>query len=328
MKKTLIFALIAILILLLAACSCYSENTVDPYNTAVREGWDIYATLNCFVKTEYNKDGNPIVRSLYSTETWENGLTVYYQYDKDGYLCELSMDGKSVGGSYFKNLRFDLSFGEDNLTQTGRPLHGSQAYERVSFTWDENRKLVSEFAKPSFISDFTYDEKGGITKEHYSESEKDSDNNNLKHGGVCQRSNCIRGEYIHYCINKAGSFGCGIAQFLLRYHITGTDLHDIGKQQAKGNRHGGGDNIENNCAKTDGTNFFDIMQRYYALNDGQQDHGNNYHLNKIQINRSDRLYILYGNIRMILQKQTQYNTQNKTYRDFNCQRQLFLCFFH
>ncbi|MBR6769016.1 MAG: hypothetical protein IKM34_05975 [Clostridia bacterium] len=173
MKKTLIFALIAILILLLAACSCYSENTVDPYNTAVREGWDIYATLNCFVKTEYNKDGNPIVRSLYSTETWENGLTVYYQYDKDGYLCELSMDGKSVGGSYFKNLRFDLSFGEDNLTQTGRPLHGSQAYERVSFTWDENRKLVSEFAKPSFISDFTYDEKGGITKEHYSESEKE-----------------------------------------------------------------------------------------------------------------------------------------------------------
>ena len=79
MKKTLIFTLIAILILLLAACSCYSENTVDSYNTAVREGWDIYATLNCFVKTEYNKDGNPIVRSLYSTETWENGLTVYYQ---------------------------------------------------------------------------------------------------------------------------------------------------------------------------------------------------------------------------------------------------------
>ena len=33
----------------------------NPYNKTEREGWDIYATVDCFVKTEYNKDGNPVI---------------------------------------------------------------------------------------------------------------------------------------------------------------------------------------------------------------------------------------------------------------------------
>lgn len=173
MKKLFIITLMVILIFLLATCSCSSEDVIHPYNTVERVGWDIYATLDCFVKTEYNKEGNPLSRYLYSTETFENGLTIFYQYDEDGYLCELTMNGKDSQNEYFKNLRFELSFGEDNLTQTARPLHGSQVYERVSFTWDENRKLVSELVKPSYIADFTYDENGGITKEHYSEATED-----------------------------------------------------------------------------------------------------------------------------------------------------------
>lgn len=169
MKKVLTVLLIAVFVLTLVACGGEEKN---PYNEAAREGWDLYGTLDCFVKTEYNKEGNPILREFYHTQTWEKGLAIRYRYDKKGVLDDVRMEGKGFSTPYFKNLRFELSFGEEGSVQNGRPLYDNH-YESISYTWNENGKLTSEYMKNEFIMIFDYDENGGVTREHYSEAAKD-----------------------------------------------------------------------------------------------------------------------------------------------------------
>ena len=169
MKKVLTVLLIAVFVLTLVACGGEEKN---PYNEAAREGWDLYGTLDCFVKTEYNKEGNPILREFYHTQTWEKGLAIRYRYDKKGVLDDVRMEGKGFSTPYFKNLRFELSFGEDGSVQNGRPLYDNH-YESISYTWNENGKLTSEYMKNEFIMIFDYDENGGVTREHYSEAAKE-----------------------------------------------------------------------------------------------------------------------------------------------------------
>ncbi|MBQ4120978.1 MAG: hypothetical protein IJD35_03080, partial [Clostridia bacterium] len=64
----------------------------NPYNKTEREGWDVYASIDCLVKTSYNKDGNPVKRELYETETLAKILVQHYRYDQSGRLSDFRTD--------------------------------------------------------------------------------------------------------------------------------------------------------------------------------------------------------------------------------------------
>ena len=199
MKKTVLISLVLILIVTFAACSSGSESAdttdtseqkqeeVNPYNEVAREGWDLYAVAECFVKTEYNQDGNPLTRRLYSVETLENLLTTSYRYNKDGVLCELSMEGKNIDKAYYQDARFSLSYSKENKTHSGKPLYGNQAYESITLKWNDSGILLSETAKPNrspYGIHYTYDANGSIVQEKNYESGKAYTHRYLENGGI------------------------------------------------------------------------------------------------------------------------------------------------
>lgn len=158
MKKLFVILLIAILVLSLAACSCSSEDTVDPYNKVVREGWDVIASRDWLVRSEYNKDGNPLIRELYQVDTMEKETTLRYMYDNTGKLFDLVLG---------RDGRFTLA-SDENGTVTAAFSKYDNDYE-LSFTWDKSGKLIAETVTDSiFTLGLTYTENGQVFCEDYS----------------------------------------------------------------------------------------------------------------------------------------------------------------
>ena len=175
MKKLFYVLLPFVLILCLVACGSEAgehgtQNTESttkqesPYNKPVREEWDVYASLDCFVKTEYNQNDNPVKRELYSNETFEKGFVLRYEYDMDGKLASLFLDAKASSSVTQKDARFALSVNEKNGKTEAEPLFNNE-YE-MAFSWDEDGKLASEeWESPEFDVAFFYDKTGNVTKE-------------------------------------------------------------------------------------------------------------------------------------------------------------------
>ncbi|MBQ4120979.1 MAG: RHS repeat protein [Clostridia bacterium] len=180
MKKRLWknFAVILLAVLVTAIlAACGSESTgqkpqdtesdikqESPFNTVVREEWDIYAALNCFVKTEFNPKNNPVRRELYSAETFEKGFEMRYEYDISGNLVDLRLDAKAASSLTHRDARFELSFDKESMKTEAKPLFDND-YE-LSFSWDEKGRLSSEEWKSSAIDvSFVYDKTGSVTRE-------------------------------------------------------------------------------------------------------------------------------------------------------------------
>jgi len=180
MKKRLWknFAVILLAVLVTAIlAACGSESTgqkpqdtesdikqESPFNNVVREEWDIYAALNCFVKTEFNPKNNPVRRELYSAETFEKGFEIRYEYDISGNLVDLRLDAKAASSLTHRDARFELSFDKESMKTEAKPLCDND-YELV-FSWDENGRLSSEEWKSSAIDvSFVYDKTGSVTRE-------------------------------------------------------------------------------------------------------------------------------------------------------------------
>ena len=63
-----------------------------------------------------------------------------------------------------------------------------------------------------------------LTGKDNTEAEEQSNNDNLKHGCVCKRSNCVGGEDIDDSVNKAGCLCCGVAQLTFAENIARANL--------------------------------------------------------------------------------------------------------
>ena len=181
MKKIFLIILALMLVLSLAACggglltqdteSDAKQDDIEsevkqesPFDKAVSEGWDIYASLDCFVKTEYNSNNNPVKRELYSVETWEKGFEIRYDYDMSGNLEDVRLDAKAASSQTHKDARFALSFDKKSMKTKALPLFDND-YE-LSFLWDDHGRMISESWKSSAIEViFSYDEKGNVKRE-------------------------------------------------------------------------------------------------------------------------------------------------------------------
>ena len=112
MKKRIWIPLVAVLAALLALLVALVLFLIfrNPYNKVEREGWDIYASVDCLVKTSYNKDGNPVKRELYENTTLAKILVQHYRYDKNGRLSDFRTDGKGYSKPYYQGARFTVSY--------------------------------------------------------------------------------------------------------------------------------------------------------------------------------------------------------------------------
>lgn len=137
----------------------------NPYNKTEREGWDIYASVDCFVKTEYNKDGNPVKRELYETETLAKILVQHYRYDKNGRLSDFRTDGKGYSKPYYQGARFSVSYNKESNTHSIKPKWDNKEFDAVSISWTDDGKLESEYAKWKAGTYFWFDKSGRVTKE-------------------------------------------------------------------------------------------------------------------------------------------------------------------
>lgn len=138
----------------------------NPYNKTEREGWDIYASVDCFVKTSYNKDGNPVKRELYETETLAKILVQHYRYDKNGRLSDFRTDGKGYSKPYYQGARFSVSYNKESNTHSIKPKWDNKEFDAVSISWTDDGKLESEYAKWIVGTNFIYDKTGRVTKEY------------------------------------------------------------------------------------------------------------------------------------------------------------------
>lgn len=161
MKKRLWKKLVVILfavVILVTLVACDSDKPSNPYSKTVREGWDMFASLDVLVRTEYNKDENPIAQDFYHVDTMEKESTLRYVYDNTGKLCDLVM-----GSDGF----FTLLYDENGIATAAFPKYDND-YE-LSFTWDESGKLIAETVTDSiFTLGLTYDENGQVSCEDYS----------------------------------------------------------------------------------------------------------------------------------------------------------------
>ena len=152
--KKLVVILFAVVILV-TLVACDSDKPSNPYSKTVREGWDMLASLDVLVRTEYNKDGNPIAREFYHVDTMEKESTLRYVYDNTGKLCDLVM-----GSDGF----FTLLYDENGVVTTAFPQYDNDY--KVSFTWDADSKLIAESVTNSDSTlALTYSENGKLSCE-------------------------------------------------------------------------------------------------------------------------------------------------------------------
>jgi len=159
MKKRLWKRIAVILLTVLVTAilaSCGSDKPSKP----TREGWDVIASCDLLVKTEYNEDGNPIARELYHIDTMEKEITLRYVYDDKQKLCDLVLGSDGV---------FTLLYDENGIATAAFPKYDND-YE-LSFTWDESGKLIAETVTDSiFTLGLTYNENGQVSCEEYSKN--------------------------------------------------------------------------------------------------------------------------------------------------------------
>ena len=164
-----LIALVAVIVAAIVLIVCLR----NPYNQTERDGWDVYASLNCFVRTEYNCDGNPIKRELYDMETYAEVLVQHYRYDRKGVLSDFRVDGKSLDDTYYQGARFSLTYHKEENTHGAKPIAGNGEYDSVSIAWTDDGKLESEYAKWIVGTNFTYDKAGCVVSEYDHNSGKE-----------------------------------------------------------------------------------------------------------------------------------------------------------
>lgn len=137
----------------------------NPYNKVESERWDVYASVDCLVKTSYNKDGNPVKRELYENTTLAKILVQHYRYDKNGRLSDFRTDGKGYSKPYYQGARFTVSYNEESNSHKLLPKWDNREFDSISIFWTDDGKLESEYAKWRVATDFTFDKNGRVTKE-------------------------------------------------------------------------------------------------------------------------------------------------------------------
>ena len=158
-----------------------------------------------------------------------------------------------------------------------------------------------------------------LTGQDDAEAQEQGDDDDLQHGGVHQGLESVGGEDVDDGGDEAGSLGGGVAQLLSGQDEAGTDVQQVCKQQAEGDSKSGGAHVVDHGTQADGADLADVLQGDDALGDGQQHHGNNDHLDQVQVNSAEGLDVFHGDVGAVLQQDAGQNTQDQTNGNLNSQ---------
>lgn len=134
------------------------------YSKAVGTRFEFSLAAESYYGTEYNAQGNPIIRRVYDFETMlldADPVFFAYEYDAKGVL-----KGYSVKVNPFnQQTSLSLTYDENGRAVSGEAKNGNEGVS-VSWEYDQNGVIVCETMELNgYVITFTYDDKGRLVKE-------------------------------------------------------------------------------------------------------------------------------------------------------------------
>ena len=158
-----------------------------------------------------------------------------------------------------------------------------------------------------------------LTGQDDAEAQEQGDDDDLQHGSLHQGLECVGGEDVDDGVDEAGSLGSGVAQLISGQDEACADVQQVSEQQAEGDGQGGGAHVVDHGTQADGADLANILQGDDALGDGQQHHGNDDHLDQVQVDGAEGLDVFHGDVGVVLQQDAGQNTQDQTNGNLNSQ---------
>ena len=165
-----------------------------------------------------------------------------------------------------------------------------------------------------------------VTGQQNAKAQEQRNDDDLEHGGVGQRRNCIGGEDGHDGVHNTLALGRRIFQ------IGGSQrgeqmeaLGDAGQHQGQSNCKCGGAHIVHNGLAAHGADLLNVAHGNHTGGDGEQHNGNHHEFQQVQEDGAEGLNVAFREIYTVgdgHQDQAGHNAHAQADKDPKCQRKL------